>query len=331
MDQEASARSGLPHEPMRAIFCYRSYGTALCILGVFLCAIADPVSQAAPRDELTPFERQLSGIASHFGGHVTLAGVNLNTGERFGLAADRPVRTASIIKLPVMVEAFYQMNEGKLRWSQPVTMTDWDRVEGSGVLQFLSPQTGLTLGDAITLMIDLGDNTATNIVIHQTGIATVNARMEKLGLKHTFLFRYVFHPPQQETREEKQFGLGETTAEDMVRLLSLIRQHRILNPADCDHMLQILRQQQDNDVFPRFTRGLPGVTWAHKTGALDDLRNDVGIAETPAGPIVLAGFAYDSPDQQWTADNAALLVLGRLAQAVLAHFLPAGPAAKGSN
>jgi beta-lactamase class A len=309
------------------------FDTAMtCVAALFSCAVALHAGLTPPLGSAhTQFQDHLRAIASRFGGQITLAGVDLKTGERFGLAPNRPVRTASIIKLPVMVEAFYQVSQGKLRWSQPVPVTAWDRVPGSGILQFLSPKMSLTLGDAITLMIDLSDNTAANMVIHETGIPAVNARMTQLGLIHTILLGYVFHPTQPETPAEKHFGLGETTANDMVCLLTLIQQHRILTPALCDRMLQILSQQQDNDAFPRYTDRFPGVTWAHKTGALDDVRNDVGIAETPAGPIVLAGFAYDSPDRQWSADNAALLVLARLAQAVLDHFLAATSRAKAAK
>lgn len=308
------------------MFSKHGYGAGSVLLGVSILLGNSVLLAARPRRPGDSFEQQLSAAAAGFGGKVVLAGVDLKTGERFGLAPDQPVKTASIIKLPVMVEAFFQMSEGKLHWSQPEAMTPFDRVPGSGVLQFLDPETRITLGDAITLMIDLSDNTAANIVIHETGIDAVNARMKQLGLKNTILFAYVFHAANPEPPEEKKFGLGETTADDMVHLLSLIEQHRILTPADCDHMLKILSQQLDNDAFPRFTAAFPGVTWEHKTGALDAVRNDVGIAETPAGPIVLAGFAYDSPDQQWTADNAALLVLGRLARTVFEHFLPAPPA-----
>ncbi len=279
-----------------------------------------------PRTSPAQFQEQLQSIASGFGGKVTLAGANLKTGERFGLASDRPVATASTIKLPIMVEVFHQVKEGKLSWTQPVTVTDFDRVDGSGILQFLRPEARLTLADAVTLMIDLSDNTATNVVIHQVGVEAVNARMRQLGLKNTKLFRYVYHEVQPETPQMKQFGLGVTTADDMVLLLTLIQQRKILSPADCDRMMQILGQQEDNDAFPRYTGSIAGVAWAHKTGALDAVRNDVGIAQTTAGPIVLAGFAYDSPDHQWSADNAALLVLGRMAKAVLEHFVP--PAAK---
>ena len=299
----------------------------LCTAVLFFAAAA----QGAPQQHQAPLGRQLAAIESKFGGRVTFAAVDLKTGERFGLASDRPVPTASVIKLPVMVEAFYQMQDGKLQWSQPVKETQFDRVRGSGILQDLHQQIGLTLGDAITLMIDLSDNTASNMVIRTVGISAVNSRMRQLGLKHTKLFGYVFHEKDSSDPEAKKFGLGETTADDMAHLLTLIKQHRILSPAACDHMLEILSKQRDIDAFPRYTGNYPDVTWEHKTGALDAVRNDVGIAETPVGPIVMAGFAYDSPDHQWTADNAALLVLARLARATLAHFLPAPPAAKAAK
>lgn len=292
-----------------------------CTLCIFSC-----ISPAGAVTPPTTFEQQLAAIAGQFHGHVALAGANLRTGEHFGLHPDQPVRTASVIKLPVMVTAFYQMQAGRLHWSQIVPMSRWDQVPGSGILQFfaLTPPPQLTLGDAITLMIDLSDNTAANMVIQTVGIPAVNARMRRLGLAHTTLYSYVFHAAHPRSAGEKQFGLGETTPAEMVRLLTLIEGHKILTPAACDHMLAILSQQQDNDAFPRFMGAYPKVTWAHKTGALDAVRNDVGVATTPAGPIVLAGFAYDSQDQQWTAQNPALLVLAHLAHAVIAHFVPAG-------
>ena len=302
------------------------------MLLTFLCLsflISGVFETAAQPQHQTPPERNLADIASRFGGKVTFAVADLKTGERYGLAADQPVATASVIKLPVMVEAFYQMQEGNLQWSQPVEETGFDRVRGSGILQDLHQQIGITLGDAITLMIDLSDNSASNIVIRTVGIDSVNARMRKLGLQHTALNGYVFHEKDAKNEDAKKFGLGVTTADDMVRLLTLIKQHEILTPAACDQMLTILGKQRDNDAFPRYTSNLQGVTWEHKTGALDAIRNDVGIAETPAGPIVMVGFAYASPDHQCTAGNAALLVLGRMAQAALAHLLPA-PAAAGA-
>ncbi len=293
--------------------------SVMVALGCFT-PLAGASAPAAAKPAATALSGQIRADAAAFGGHVAFAAVDLKTGKRVSLHAERRVPSASVIKLPVMVEAFYLMQQGKLRWSQPVRETAFDRVPGSGILRFLSPNLHLTLGDAITLMIELSDNTAANIVIRHTGIAPVNDRMRALGLKNTQLLAFVFHSPHQRTADQKQFGLGFTTASDMVRLLTMIERHRILTPAACEQMLGILRAQQDNEAFPRETADFPGVTWAHKTGALDAVRNDVGIAEGPDGAVVMAGFAYDSPSQEWTAENPALLVLAHLARTALTGF-----------
>ncbi|MGH9534097.1 MAG: serine hydrolase [Terriglobales bacterium] len=296
----------------------RGFGAIVCTSLLFCCA-----SSAAVVPRADHLNRQLRDIAAQFSGHVALAGADLTTGQRFGLHPNRAVATASVIKLPVMVTAFYEMRAGQLHWNQVLPMTAWDQVPGSGILQSfaLTPPPQLTLGDAITLMIDLSDNTAANMVIRAVGIPAVNARMRRLGLPHTILYAYVFHASHPRLAGERKFGLGETTPAEMVRLLTLIVQHRILTPQACEQMLKILGQQEDNEAFPRYMAAFPRVTWAHKTGALNAVRNDVGVATTPVGPIVLAGFAYGSKDQQWTAENPALLVLGHLAQAVIVHFV----------
>lgn len=292
----------------------------LCLFGSALQAQA-----THPRRAL---ERKLAAIAAQFPGKLAVAGVALKSGVHFGFNANHPAPTASVIKLPVMVEAFYQMQEGKLHWSQVLPLTAWDQVPGSGILQFFSrtPPPQLTLGDAITLMIDLSDNTAANMVIRAVGIGAVNARMRRLGLRHTSLYAYVFHAVRPRSAGEKKFGLGETTPADMVRLLTMMEEHKILTPRACDHMLKILTDQQDNNAFPRYMAAFPKVSWAHKTGALNAVRNDVGVATTPAGPIVLAGFAYGFADHQWTAQNPGLLVLAHVAHAVIAQFV--APAAR---
>ena len=293
---------------------------------------------AMPAAPAAGFRQQARSLIAQFGGKVDFAAVDLKTGQRLEIRGSHLAPTASVIKLPVMVEAFYLMQAGKLSWSQPIPVSAWDRVPGSGIVQFLSVQK-LRLGDAITLMIDLSDNSAANAVIDAirrasappppaspppgafplAGIQAVNARMRQLGLKHTRLLAYVFHSPHQLSADRQRFGLGVSTPDDMVRLLTLIDRHRILTPAACERMLTILSHQMDIDAFPRYT-SLPGVTWMHKTGALNALRNDVGIVRTPAGDVAMAGFAYASPDQRWTADNAALIVLAHLAQVTLEKF-----------
>ena len=55
-----------------------------------------------------------------------------------------------------------------------------------------------------------------------------------------------------------------------------------------------------------------------KTGAVDAVRNDVGIVETSDGrQYALSLFCQNLPMVQWTADNPGLLALARLTQRLL--------------
>ena len=86
--------------------------------------------------------------------------------------------TASLIKLPVMVEAYRQAAVGKVQLDQRIELTKEDMVQGSGILtSHFSPGTTISLRDAIRLMIVYSDNTATNLVIDAIGLPATTAAM----------------------------------------------------------------------------------------------------------------------------------------------------------
>ena len=102
-------------------------------------------------------------------------------------------------------------------------------------------------------------------------------------------------------------------------------------PADgpiCGVILHMLRQQQDRDSLPRYLESLDtsenGSAIANKTGALDQVRNDVALIATENGPIVIAAFTWDNADQRWTGDNEGELTLAKLASAIVKAWSPAG-------
>jgi beta-lactamase class A len=57
-----------------------------------------------------------------FAGTVALYAKNLDTGEDFGLRPDARVRTASTIKLPILVAAFAAVEQGKATWQDTIEM-----------------------------------------------------------------------------------------------------------------------------------------------------------------------------------------------------------------
>lgn len=300
----------------------RIFFQRLLVVVVLLWAL-DPLGAQTSRQNL---ETQLQQIITGFKGNVAFAAKNLQTGETIEINSNEKVQTASVIKLSIMVEAFFQVKEARAQWEDLILLDQANKVQGSGILQDLSSGLIFTLHDAVTLMIVLSDNTATNLVIDKVGIDSVNSRMKKLGLENTRLFKKVFLPPENPSEEQKKFGLGVTTPSEMLRLLQMLYQGELVDKESSLAMIAILKKQRDSDQIPRYItydesgENREGVSVANKTGALDRVRNDVGLVFSKKGAYAFAIFASNSADTHWTPDNAATLTVARLSKALYDYF-----------
>src|SRR5262245_50704368 len=262
---------------------------------------------------------RLEPLISAHEGEVAVAVKHLKTGESYSHKADEPMPTASLIKMPIMVEAYRQASEGKVSLADQVTFRDDDKTPGSGILStHFSGGATFSLRDAIRLMIAYSDNSGTNLVLAKVGLPATNDTMEKLGLPNTKVHAYVFRPNSSIAPERsKQFGLGSTTAHEMIRLVEMIQAKKVVTPEACDALLDHLRNCQDK----RLSRLLPaGVNVAHKTGSVGTQRTDAGIIEAKSGPIAICVLTKDNKDQRWTEENAAEVLTSKIARAVYDHF-----------
>jgi D-alanyl-D-alanine carboxypeptidase (penicillin-binding protein 5/6) len=286
--------------------------TIFCLL-----LLARSVGAQSLAERLTPL------ITAHEG-DVAVAVKHLTKGDSFTYKADEPMPTASLIKLAVMVEAYRQAAEGKIDLNSTVTFDEEDKTPGSGILstQF-SPGASFKLRDAIRLMIAYSDNSATNLVVEPIGLSATTEYMEKLGLSNTRLHAYVFRPQSSIAPERsKKFGLGSTTANEMVRLVEMIQKKTIVTPEACDAMLDHLRRCEDK----RLSKLLPaGVKVAHKTGSVAVVRTDAGLIEAKSGPIAVCVLTNNNKDQRWTEENAGEVLTSKIARAVYDYFESSTP------
>ena len=299
-------------------------GAALALL---LCAAARaqtpaPTPTAAPtpqtqRPAASWLDRRVRAEAAGFNGNVYLYAKNLDTGAEYSLGGDEPVRTASTIKVAVMVEAFARVAEGKARWSDELVLSKAARYGGSGVLNELTDGLRLPLRDAVTLMMELSDNTATNMVLDHLTTDAVNERMESLGLKQTRIMRRVGgggESREGKSEANKRFGLGRTTPRELASVVERLERGEIVGPAVSKEMLDLMKREQGTDGIWRNLWRVPKAT---KSGALDALRSNVGIIYHPRGRIVLAVTCDDMPEPDWTPDNPALRLMSRLSEIVI--------------
>src|ERR1051325_4190009 len=265
----------------------------------------------------TTLDDQVKPLVASFKGKVSLFAKNLDTGETYGLNPDERVRTASTIKIAVMIEAFARVAEGKAKWTDEVVLTKEKKVSGSGILFELSDGLKLTLRDAVNLMMILSDNTATNLVLDVLTTDAVNARMESLGFKQIKIMRKVGSGGESmagKDPENKKFGLGFATPREMVLVMEKLERGEIISPAASKEMIELMKREQDRNAIGR---SLWDVPMASKYGALDRLRSAIGILYTKNGKIAMAISCDDMPETMWSVDNPAYLLMSRLSEVLV--------------
>jgi beta-lactamase class A len=284
-----------------------------------VCAVAGAETKREAMD------RAVRAQIAEFQGTVRLYAKNLGTGETYGIGENDKVRTASTIKLPIMATVFRAVEEGRAKWDDPLTLRAEDKVSGSGVLREFSDGLRLPLRDVVHMMIVVSDNTATNMVLERFGADAVNAEMDRYGLAATRSKRKVRGDGNQlkeptgysaagQLPENKRFGIGSSTPKEMVTLLEKIDRGEVVNPAASKEMIAILRHQQYKDGIGRHIED----EWvASKSGALDDLRSDVGLVYGPQGKAAIAITVYDIPRTDYSPDNPGNILISRLAGVIL--------------
>ena len=259
-------------------------------------------------------------------GQVAVSVKHLPSGTTFEYRGTVPMPTASLIKFPIMVEAYRQAHDGKIQLLKSITLKADDKVPGSGILTtHFSPGMSLPLRDAIQLMIAFSDNTATNLVIDQIGLASTTELMNRLGCPNTRLNAKVYKPESSLSPDRsQQFGLGSTTSTEMLRLLEMLHRRELVSPAASDAMLAHLLTCEDRE---KLTADLPeGIKLAHKTGSVGALRTAAGLLDTPGGTIALCVLTSHNKDQRWVPENAGNVLCANIARAAYDHFNADEPA-----
>ena len=238
-------------------------------------------------------ERITKSVAADWGVYVKC----LETGEEIAINAEKPMDTMSVIKIPLMVEAFRQIEAGKFSLSDKVTLKDSDKRPGTGVIRSLDPGAVLTIKDLLTLMIIVSDNTATDLMYEKVGgVQPVNELMQSLGLKSirasgpadAWFKALRAAPSRDEFHAQGKHPFGLSSPRDIGRLLEMIKRGQAVSKSASDQMLQMMRGQVYSSRLPKYVTGF---AVPHKTGDfLPHIGNDVGVLESANRNVVIAVF-----------------------------------------
>jgi len=247
----------------------------------------------------------------------------LETGEEIAIDADRQMDTMSVIKIPLMAETFHQIEQGKFKLTDRVTLTDAAKQPGTGIIRSLDPGVNLTIKDLLTLMIIVSDNTATDLLYDQVGgTEPVNRLMKEWGLdsihatgKADVWFKALRAAPGAEAfHRAAKTPFGLSSPRDMGRLLEKLEKGEAVSKAASTQMLQIMRGQVYSSRLPRY---VSGYRIPHKTGDfLPYIGNDVGVLESQNHHIIMSVFTAN----HFGAGDRLEDAIGRVAELVGNYF-----------
>ncbi len=277
---------------------------------------ARPVPQ--PRGDIAALQRTLDSLASAHRGIVGYAVTNLETGEHIDRRGDETFPTASLIKVPILVTLYDQVEQGKIALDDPLTVIGIDHVPGSGTLQFMHSGLQITVADAAWLMTTISDNTATNLLLDKIPMRRVWEKMEALGLPHTKVHSRTFQRFTSVAMDSSaRYGLGVTTPNEMARLFGMLAEGKAVGPRADSAMLVILEGNEDEQLLQRY---LDGVRAAHKTGADDQVRTECSLWYLPAR-VVGCVLTKENVDRRWVLDNEPQLLMARMGEAMVNSWL----------
>ncbi len=247
-------------------------------------------------------------IAAGCGGMVSVAVRNIENAGDISINDREVMSSASIIKVPMLVEALMQARDGAIDLDREIILNDEQRVRGSGVLRYLHAGVKLTIMDLLWLMIIVSDNTATNIVMDIIGVESVNQTLRSMGYNQTALRRKMYD------WEAIDKGLDNVcTAAEIADLLVRIARKEAVGGEWDEKALDMLSHQQETSRLGLF---LPEeARLANKTGSREGIFHDCGIVTGPGFRYAIAVFTKGARS---TGD--AHLTISRVSKAVYDYF-----------
>ena len=224
---------------------------------------------------------------------------------RILLDEEKVFHAASTMKVPVMIEAFRQADEGRFSLDDAIPVGNTFKSIVDGSLYELSATEDsdgevykaigktMTVRQLVTAAITVSSNLATNILIEKLGPENVRKTVARLKGDGMVVLRGV--------EDQKAFDKGmnnATTARALMALLGAIARGQAVNAAASRGMSDILRMQQFNDAIPA---GLPAdVPVGHKTGNITRIHHDAAIVYA-GKPYVLVVLTRGLDDQKKSA------------------------------
>ena len=215
-------------------------------------------------------------LVGKFHGAVGIYAKNLKTGQVLSLNPDDIFAAASTIKVPVSIIVYRHF----YKQADPAMQKVYD--------------TG------VELMMTVSDNDYfaefLDEIEENIGAEVIREHFSRLGMKNTTI---------RDSQARNVFGYSNvTTAQDMAIIFEQLYLGKLISPEKTDFMLDAMAHSIFPDEMSRYMQQRKVI---HKIGELDDILADVGVIESPNGPILISIFTETPQIGDYASDYIAAM------------------------
>lgn len=218
--------------------------------------------------------------------------INLADGAYVDMSGQRAVPAASVVKLPILLAYFRELDRGRLTPYTYLLYENFEQAAGSGTLQYRLPGQPLLAKDVAAMMIQSSDNTCTNMLIyHLGGAEAMNQTFETLGLTRTHIRNWL----------PDLGGTNMISMVDMATVLYNLTTGDTLSAESQQAALEILKGTHNRRLIPAL---LPKeAVVAHKTGDIGTSLGNAGLVMLPNGQRYILAIQVERPFNDYGAKD----------------------------
>ena len=280
----------------------------------------------------------IDDIVNQYPGRIGLFVEYLETREVYENNSRGLFPTASVCKIPVMVELFRQVTSGQISLNDRYHIDDSISTHGTGILKLMNEPVEMTAMDYCRLMITVSDNMATDVLINVLGLESINSTMGIMGLPNTRVnmtmgrWHYAMAglqnkpiTPENDARLLEASGSRSldydaisfkdslannvTTPREIATLLKRMFNQELISCKASMQMISFLMGCEDRRMLPRYVP--PEISVAHKIGSSSRIKVDVGLVLDSGQTALVSAFALS--DKHTTDGTETIAGLCRVA------------------
>lgn len=280
---------------------------AFCILGTVLTGYAQKTDKR--------LQAQVAALLNGFNGDVGVYVHDLQKNRVIAVNADSVFPTASMVKMQILTGIMDKINRNELDYHQKIVYKDSLLYAGEDILGSFKNNEKIELGKVIMLMLTTSDNTASLWLQSLAGTGTrINELMDSLGLKVTRVnSRTAGREPNR-----LQYGWGQTSPREMVALMEMIVNNKVISDSVSQKMLRLLgRNFWDEHAISQIPSD---VFVASKNGAVDASRSEVLFVNGKKTRYIFCICTKNNKDKSWDRSNEAWVLTEKLSKLLWEYY-----------